>query len=72
MKVTFKGKAYVRWTEQKGTGDDRRTVTYWNEETYFDQSLYVFGSPDSKTELSAGEHVYPFAYQVGYPLISSI
>lgn len=67
--MTFKGKAKVQWTEREGSGDNRRTVTYWNEEKYFDQSLYVFGSHDSKSELSAGEHVYPFAYQVLLVLI---
>ena len=35
IKVTLKGEGYVRWTQQEGTGDNRRTVEYKRSETYF-------------------------------------
>ena len=34
IKVTLKGEGYVRWTQQEGTGDNRRTVEYKRSETY--------------------------------------
>ena len=52
IKLKFKGKAKVHWTEQRtetrGSGDDRHTVTvtdhYKSSEKYFKQELDLFGN----------------------------
>ncbi|XP_078599304.1 arrestin domain-containing protein 3-like [Branchiostoma floridae x Branchiostoma japonicum] len=76
VRVRFHGFAYLHWTESHGSGEHRRTEHYSAEETYFNQTLTVWGkeSGDKTGEnpiLPAGYHEFPFRYQLGTALPSS-
>ncbi|XP_066268346.1 arrestin domain-containing protein 3-like isoform X3 [Branchiostoma lanceolatum] len=70
IRLKFQGKGHVWWTESHtvGHGNDSHTesTSYYANETYFNQEVTLFGkgqSGDSPT-LGAGQHVYPFQYQL--------
>ncbi|XP_066279244.1 arrestin domain-containing protein 3-like [Branchiostoma lanceolatum] len=76
VRVKFHGFAYLHWTESHGSGEHRRTEHYSAQETYFDQTLTVWGKElgdkagESPT-LPAGYYEFPFRYQLGMGLPSS-
>ena len=43
LTIKFHGEANVRWSEQHGSGKDRRAQHYMARETYFDYEMSVFG-----------------------------
>ncbi|XP_061179230.1 arrestin domain-containing protein 3-like [Saccostrea echinata] len=78
IRCTFKGLAYVHWSESEttGTGSNRRTETidYTASENYFNQTVPVFGrgmGMGDKNCLPPGQHVYPFSFQLPPNLPSS-
>ncbi|XP_056022796.1 arrestin domain-containing protein 17-like isoform X2 [Ostrea edulis] len=78
IRLTFKGLAYVHWTESHttGTGSNRRTETrhYSATENYFNQCVPVFGrgmGMGDDNRLPPGQHVYPFSFQLPPNLPSS-
>ncbi|CAL1540948.1 unnamed protein product [Lymnaea stagnalis] len=79
IKVSFEGKAYVRWTESQssGSGQNRRTThyTFTDEEKYFDQDALLFGiwpgQGSGTRELHTGKHTFPFEFQLPKGLPSS-
>ena len=75
MNNSFLGKGYCHWTEQKGTGDNRRTVSYSGHEQFFDCISPLFGSlPNSngpKLTLPAGQSTYQFVFTIPQNLPSS-
>ncbi|XP_033749691.1 arrestin domain-containing protein 3-like [Pecten maximus] len=69
LRLRFRGYALVHWTEHhsSGQGKSKRTVTkhYTGEELYFDHTVILFASGGDFCEtLTAGEHKYPFEFQV--------
>jgi len=42
--LKVKGESKVHWTESSGSGNDRRTDSYWANETYMDEQVYLSGS----------------------------
>jgi len=71
IKLKLKGEAEVHWTEQRQESDGdggTRTVTehYRNDEKYFKAKFPICGedSMDSRRHLPAGEHRFPFSYQL--------
>ncbi|XP_078674408.1 arrestin domain-containing protein 3-like isoform X1 [Branchiostoma floridae x Branchiostoma belcheri] len=76
VRVKFHGFAYLHWSESHGSGEHRRTEHYSAQETYFDQTLTVWGKElgDKAGEnptLPAGYYEFPFRYQLGTGLPSS-
>ena len=43
LRIEFHGKAHVHWTETTGSGENRRTRSYNNSETYIDTLATLFG-----------------------------
>ena len=43
LKVTFRGKANVAWTETHSNGKSTTTIRYSSKEIYFDESISLFG-----------------------------
>ncbi|KAL2092375.1 hypothetical protein ACEWY4_012173 [Coilia grayii] len=75
LRIKFKGKARVRWTERHG----KTTVTYFDKEKYFESEQFFIreakgndnicpllknegGEPYSDV-VAPGTHIYPFAFQ---------
>jgi len=65
--VTLKEEGNVRWTESHGTGDDRRTVTYRNHETYVDLTVVVWGDRNTPQPSKLDAGVYSFPFQFTFP-----
>lgn len=61
LNINLEGNARVHWTESQGTGKNRRTHTYSNDEQYLSFVL-VFASkqPNQDCYLEVGEQFYPF------------
>jgi len=51
VRLKVKGECKVRWSESHGTGKNRRTRTYWAEELYMDEQVYLAGSREFGFEL---------------------
>eukprot|EP00058_Branchiostoma_floridae_P026570 XP_002612061.1 hypothetical protein BRAFLDRAFT_94151 [Branchiostoma floridae] len=43
IRLKFHGHANVHWTETHGSGDNRRTESYNNSETYFEHKVTMYG-----------------------------
>ncbi|XP_019631446.1 PREDICTED: arrestin domain-containing protein 3-like [Branchiostoma belcheri] len=43
IRLKFKGHAYVHWTEEHGSGDNRHTESYSASETYFEHKVTIYG-----------------------------
>nr|XP_039251906.1 arrestin domain-containing protein 3-like [Styela clava] len=76
IKIMCVGRAYVHWTETRttGSGENQRTETenYSETENLFEQTIIVHGEgANEQTNLSQGQHVFPFQYQLPTPLPSS-
>lgn len=69
------GKGYCHWTEQHGSGDNRRTVRYTGREQLFHFVSPLFGSlPNSngsKVMLTQGQSTFPFVFTIPPNLPSS-
>lgn len=57
----------MRWTESHGTGDDRRTATYRNHETYVDLTVVVWGDRNTPQPSKLDAGVYSFPFQFTFP-----
>ncbi|XP_022332250.1 arrestin domain-containing protein 17-like [Crassostrea virginica] len=78
IRLTFKGLAYVHWTERHstGSGKNRRTTTrhYSATENYFHQIVPVYGrgvGTGDDNRLPPGQHVFPFSFTLPPNLPSS-
>eukprot|EP00105_Crassostrea_gigas_P028657 XP_011450385.1 PREDICTED: arrestin domain-containing protein 17 [Crassostrea gigas] len=79
IRLIFKGGAEVYWTETYTSategGDTRdNTETFAASETYFNQSVPVYGrglGMGDKCRLPPGQHFYPFSFQLPSRLPSS-
>ncbi|XP_062620948.1 arrestin domain-containing protein 3-like [Saccostrea cucullata] len=74
IRLTFEGKANVRWSESRGSGKNRHTVTYRASECYFNTELAVFGkglSGGDEYTLPPGQHAFPFSFVLPPNLPSS-
>ncbi|KAK6179027.1 hypothetical protein SNE40_011476 [Patella caerulea] len=78
IRVTFFGKARVKWTERLKTEDGERKETeiveQTAEEVYFNERLLIWGEDvDSEHNeiLTAGKHNFPFNFQLPEGLPSS-
>ena len=63
--IQFLGRAYVRWTETEGTGNNSRMVSYTSSEVYVDvrQTLWTADqSPDGR--LAPGQYSFPFRFDI--------
>ncbi len=70
--VKLWGGAEVHWTETRGRLENRRTVHYRNAVTYIDVQAIVWEPEDSPTrDLPAGEHCFPFSFQLPVNTLSS-
>ncbi|KAJ8304271.1 hypothetical protein KUTeg_017854 [Tegillarca granosa] len=60
------GFAHVQWSESRGSGKNRHTVTYRSREVYVDAIVPLQQPPPGSSEvvLSAGNHEYPFQMQL--------
>lgn len=41
IKIKFEGRAEVQWSENEGTGDSEKKVTYHSREQYFKKKLIL-------------------------------
>lgn len=66
IRLKFEGAANVRWTENRGTGKHRRTVTYSSSELYFNQVVHCQSPPNGEDRmmLQPGSYRYPFQFQL--------
>lgn len=63
--VNFLGRANARWVDEERIGNVRKRTTYINNATYVDNQALVWtnvGHPTGKLE--AGEHHFPFQFQL--------
>ena len=58
IEVSLKGHATVRWSETHGSGDSRRTVTYYSHEDYIANTAAVLWSKENAPDgqIAAGSH----------------
>ncbi|XP_065829337.1 arrestin domain-containing protein 3-like [Oscarella lobularis] len=76
VRLILHGKAYVHWTEEHGTDEDRRTVHYTDSEVYLNHSLTLWGKQEGdrrgkNPELAAGMHTFSFSSVLPAALPSS-
>ncbi|XP_059165749.1 arrestin domain-containing protein 17-like [Physella acuta] len=75
LRLKFEGKAHVYWSEESGTGDDKKTYYYSATEKYFDQEVLLFGiwpnQGSEAKELPSGRHTFPFQFILPLGLPSS-
>nr|XP_054748944.1 arrestin domain-containing protein 3-like [Lytechinus pictus] len=69
IQIKCVGKSYTHWTETEGSGDNQRTVRYTTKHRYFKQEVTLRGvakseSNSDRIKLSAGEHRFPFQFQL--------
>ena len=63
--VKLFGRADVHWTEERGSGEDRTTESFTNQDTYIKQRLVLWSRETAPLgELPIGEHTFPFQYQL--------
>ena len=65
------GKGYCHWTEQHGTGDDRRTEHYTGKEEFFEYKLWLYGNGSQRFTHAPGRVGYTFSYTLPASLPSS-
>ena len=63
IEITLRGYAKVRWSEQRGSGKRRRTVTYSSREDYFGQTAVLWSK-----ETAPGHQLAPGSYQFQFSL----
>ncbi|KAL8563916.1 hypothetical protein ACOMHN_049572 [Nucella lapillus] len=74
LRLEFKGQATVHWTETKSSGKSTHTVTYHNEEHYFQDKVVLWtkekdgGGAD---EMGRGLYNYPFSFVLPQGIPSS-
>ncbi|XP_078486144.1 arrestin domain-containing protein 1-like isoform X1 [Ciona intestinalis] len=73
VNIKFVGKSKVMWTVQQ----DKTSTTYSDSETYFDNSLCVYGQGciglyQNATQLPAGQSCFPFQFQLPAQLPASL
>lgn len=75
VKLEFLGNARVSWSESQGSGKQRRSKVFASSQIMFNHLVKFherdFSNPDDKGELSQGEHVLPFSFQLPDELPSS-
>lgn len=75
LRIEFDGKAMCHWTKEEGTGDEKRTVSYNGNETYFNLVSVLFGNlPNAGSHTFQhpdGRHTYQFNFSLPNPLPSS-
>ncbi|XP_048735830.2 arrestin domain-containing protein 3-like [Ostrea edulis] len=74
INLVFDGKAYVHWSEKRGSKDNRRTVFYSGTESYFNNVVCVLGKGlggGDEHILHPGQYVYPFSFVLPPNLPSS-
>ena len=69
--LTLVGRAYVHWTEQKGSGKHSRTVHYRAEEPYFNRRVNLWGGDGGSQQLPPGNYEWPFSFQLPSTLPTS-
>ncbi|XP_047481729.1 arrestin domain-containing protein 17-like [Penaeus chinensis] len=67
IKVTCKGVGKVSWSEKRG----KTRVTYSASEEYFRETLDIWSGDDTDETFPAGEHTFPFAFQIPKDIPSS-
>ena len=65
------GKGYCHWTEEHGTGDDRRTEHYTGKEEFFEYKLWLCGNGSQRFSHAPGRVGYTFSYTLPASLPSS-
>ena len=65
------GKGYCHWTEQHGTGDDRKTEHYIGNEEFFEYKLWLCGNGSQRFSHAPGRVGYTFSYTLPASLPSS-
>ena len=65
------GKGYCHWTEEHGTGDDRRTEHYTGKEEFFEYKLWLCGNGSQRFSHAPGRIGYTFSYTLPASLPSS-
>ena len=65
------GKGYCHWTEEHGTGDDRRTEHYTGKEEFFEYMLWLCGNGSQRFSHAPGRVGYTFSYTLPASLPSS-
>ncbi|XP_074650003.1 arrestin domain-containing protein 3-like [Tubulanus polymorphus] len=75
VQIKFKGFAKVHWTEQHGSGKNRHTVHYHNEETYFNEKRVVLGRGTKEsgedTVMTPQRYQFPFQFVIPHHIPSS-
>jgi len=71
IKLELHGKAYCHWSEQRGSGDNRRTVHYSGTENLLQTAIWLYGNGGNKIKHEAGRFNYQFAFQLPPVLPSS-
>lgn len=70
--VGILGQAFVLWTVETGSGEDRQTRTYTNTINYIKEKSVVWSNENSPSgELYPGDHCFPFEYQLPEDVPSS-
>ena len=63
--VALWGGASVRWTENRGSGENQSTITYKYSETFFNPQIKVWKAEASPTgQLPIGVHTFPFSFNL--------
>ena len=66
--LTLVGRAFVQWSESHttGTGDDQttETVTYRDEEPYFNLRVNLWGGDGGEHFLQPGSYQFPFSFKL--------
>ena len=71
IEVSLKGYATVQWSEERGSGDSRHTVTYYSHEDYIANTAVVWSNENAPDgQIAAGSHQFPFSlrFQADVPL----
>ena len=63
IEITLRGYATVRWSEQRGSGENRYTVTYSSREDYLGQTVVLWSK-----ETAPGHQLAPGSYQFQFSL----
>ncbi|CAK8696973.1 unnamed protein product [Clavelina lepadiformis] len=76
LRIKFHGKAHVHWSEQRGSGKNRRRVHYNANEDYFHNVVSVHGKEsggmsENAESIPAGQNIFPFQFQLPAELPSS-
>eukprot|EP00794_Sanderia_malayensis_P020078 gene20078-22048_t len=69
LKLT--GQAYCHWTEQQGSGDNRRTVSYTGRQELLNMASFLYGQGSESSMHPSGRFSYPFVFVIPLNLPSS-